>query len=92
MRGDVLDPIDNRNGVGVATLLEDRQINRSLTVDPHNVVLNLVSIFGVAHVLDVDRRLTNDFQRHIVDVVDRVELTVGIDVVIDRPDRHITGW
>ncbi len=41
-----------RNGVGVSTLLEDRKIHRTLTVNPNDAGLDLRSVLGMSYVAD----------------------------------------
>src|ERR1019366_1659935 len=52
----VLDAVDDRNRVGAA-LLENRDIDRTLTIDAHDVLLNLCRVLRVSHVPDEHRRL-----------------------------------
>ena len=60
----VLHAVDDGDGVGIAALLEHRQIDRALAVDAHDVVLDLGGICGVAHVVHQHRRATIGLQRH----------------------------
>ena len=50
MRDRVLDAVHDRNRVGVAALLQHRQIDRRLAVHAHDVVLDLLRVLGVADV------------------------------------------
>ena len=47
--------IDNCNGVRIAALFQHRQVDRTLAVDPHGVVLQRVGVFGDADIRDPDR-------------------------------------
>jgi hypothetical protein len=45
-----LDAVDHRDRVGIAALLEDRQINGRLPVNAHNVVLDLRRVLRLTDV------------------------------------------
>ena len=42
--------VHHRDGIGVAALLEDRQVDRPLAVHAHDVHLNLLRVLGVSDV------------------------------------------
>ncbi len=48
----VADSVDDRDGVAVAALLQDRQIDRALAVDAHDVGLDGVGVLGIANIGD----------------------------------------
>ena len=83
--------IDNGDGVRVATLLQDRQVNGSLAVDAHDVVLQRIGVFGDADIRDPHRVFSGKLDRHTVDIVNLADLAVGVDVVVVLPDLHVAG-
>ena len=66
----VLDPVAHAvhdlNGVAVAALLQDRQVNRLLAVHANDVVLNGRRVFGVPDVAEAQHAVADRLQRHIV--------------------------
>ncbi len=52
-----LDAIHHRDGVGVAALLQHRQVDRALAIHAHDVGLDLLRVLGVADVGDAYGRL-----------------------------------
>src|SRR5271156_1782438 len=82
-RGDgFLDAVDDHDCVGVATLLEDRRVNRFLAVYAHNVVLQVRTVHGLTHVRKEDRFFAFGLERNQIQRVGVSNLSVGIDVVI----------
>ena len=87
----LLDPVDHRDRVRIAALFHHRQIDRGLPVDPDDVGLDFRSILGVADISDQHRPVADRFQRQAVDVVHRLDLAVGVEIVVERPDFHVAG-
>ena len=87
----VLDAVHDRDGVGIAALLQHRQIDRWLAVHAHDIGLNLVRIQRLADVLHQHRRVAHGLQGKAVDFSRVWQLAVGVEVVVNRPDLHITG-
>ncbi len=69
-------PIDHRNRVRIASLLEDRQVDRALPVDSHDVVLQRLRVPSLADVPDAHRRLPHHLERQLIDVRDPVQHAV----------------
>ncbi len=86
-----LDAVDHRDGVDVTALLENRQIDGALSVDAHDVGLDLRGVARLTDVAHHHRRAADGLERQPVDLGDGVELTVGVDVVVERPDDHVPG-
>src|SRR6185437_9393998 len=79
----LLYPVDHGNGVGVAALLEDRQIHGRLAVNAHNVGLNFVGIFGLAHIRHHHRPVVaHALERQVVQILSIGHLSVGVEVVV----------
>ncbi len=70
MLNGVLDTIHNGDGVGVAALLEDRHVDRSLAVDAHQIGLDLLGVLGISDILYSHGGLPDSLQRQPVNVVD----------------------
>src|SRR5579859_7659168 len=89
----VFNALDNGDGVGVAALLENRQIDGALTVNANNVGLDGLRVNGFAHVADKHGRLrlADGLQRHGVDIGCRGRLAVGVEVVVVRANLHVAG-
>ena len=85
------DAIDHGDSIGVATLLQHGQIDRALPIDANYVALNCGGIFGAADIANTDGRLADHFQGKVVDLFERRQLAVGIDVVIERADGHVAS-
>ena len=83
--------VDNRNGVAVAALLQDREVHRALAIDAHDVGLDGTGIFGIADVGHHHLTVAFDLQRQTVDLLRRRQLAVGVDVVVLRADAHIAS-
>ena len=74
----VLDSFHHRNRIGIASLLQDRQIHRRLPIHAHDVGLNRFRVDGFANIADQYRRLPHRFQWHGIDGFCRRCLAVGI--------------
>ena len=59
----ILDSANHRDRVGIASLFEDGQVYRALSVHPHHVVLNLLRAFGLPDIPYRDRRLADGLDR-----------------------------
>jgi len=62
----VPDAVDDSDRVRIATLLQYRKVNRPLSVNPHDVVLQGFGILRDADVADRDHRAAVSFDRDIV--------------------------
>ena len=87
----ILDAIDHGDGVGIAALLENRQVDRRLAVDTHNVGLNRLRVHGLADVANQNGGLADGFEGHAVDGRCRRGLAIRVEIVIKRPDLDITS-
>ena len=87
----VANAVHHGDGVGVAALLENGRIDRPLAVHSHDAGQDLAGIFGIADVADADDGSAHDLERQLVDLFDAGELAVGVDAVVERADRHISG-
>ena len=67
------DTIHDLNGIGVAALLHDREVYRTLAVHADDVVLDLVRILGLTHVADRDPTLADGFDRYAIEFVDFID-------------------
>jgi len=83
------DSIDDGDGVGIATLLENGEIDGALAVDTDQVVLDLGGILGFADVADEDGGISGGLERQAVHIGHIPELAVGIDVVVEVADADI---
>ena len=83
------DSAHDGKGVRLAPLFQHRQIYRRLAVHAHDVVLELRSVPGIAHVRHEHRRIAEGFQRQPFEVIYVVELAVRAEVVIERPGSDI---
>jgi hypothetical protein len=57
--------VHHRNGVRIAALLQHGQIDRSLPVHAHGVVLQRVGVLGDADIGHPHRILAGELDRHI---------------------------
>src|SRR4029077_14894404 len=85
------DAIDHGDGVRVAALFENRQVDRGLAIHAHDVGLNSLGVHGLADVAHQHRGLANGFERHAVNGRCRRRLAIGVEVVLERHDLHVTG-
>jgi hypothetical protein len=90
-RDRLLDAVDDRDRVGVASLFEDGQVDRALPVHADDVRLDRVGVGRVTHVANQDRGAPDGLQRQAVDLVGRGELAVRVEVVVGRADLHVAG-
>ncbi len=88
----VTDAIDDRNGVAVATLFQDRQVHRLLAIDTNQVVLNRGGIFGMPDVGEAQNAIPDGLQRNVIHVFRRGKLAIAIYVVVARTDAHVARW
>ena len=86
-----LDAVNDGDGIGVAALLQNREVNGRLTVHTHDVGLNGVGVHGVADIPDEHGGLADRFQGHAVDELGGRCLAVGIQIVIDGSDFDVAG-
>jgi hypothetical protein len=86
-----LDSIHDRDGVAVAALLQNRNVDRMLSVDAHDVRLNCAGVFGLADIADHHRAQSHRFQRNLVHLFRARHLAVGVDVVVLGADAHVAG-
>ena len=63
------DAIDHGDGVRVAALLEDRQVDGALAIDADDVVLKGLRVLGFPDVGDAHGRLPHHLERRAIDVV-----------------------
>src|SRR6185312_3902619 len=89
MRNGRFDPVHHRDRT--AALLEDGQVYGRLAIHTHDARLNLGGIGGATYIGDEDRGAVHRLQRQLIDLLDVVELAVGIDVVIEAADANIAG-
>ncbi len=87
----ILDALNHRDRIRIATLLQNRQVNRRLAVHANDVGLNRLSIDRFADIAYQHRRLTHRLQWHLVDRGCRRILAIGIEVVVEWPDLHVAG-
>ena len=81
--------VHDGNRVGVAALLHDRNIGRSLPVDAHDVGLNPVSIFRFSYVVHRYPGMSVDLQWNVPQLFHAVDQTVGIDEIVVRSHLHV---
>ena len=84
-----LHAVDDGDGVAVAALLEDRNVDGALAVDADDVVLQRAGVLGLADVGDQDRSVANGLQRHLVHGLGVGKLAVGVDVEVLAADAHV---
>ncbi len=58
-----LDAVDHRDGVDVAALLENGQVDRALAIDPHDAGLDLRGVLGRADVAHHHRGPVDGLER-----------------------------
>src|SRR5579862_4382350 len=75
--------------VFASPLLQHRQIYRRLSVHPHHIVLDLRRVLRLPHVRHQHRRFPHRLERQRVDVLDIVDLAVGVQIVVQSPDLHV---
>ena len=83
--------VNDFDGVRVAALFQNRQIDGPLAVHTHDVVLQGLRVFGFADIGNSNRRLPYHLERHLVDVGDAAQHAVGVDVVIQPPNLNVAG-
>ncbi len=87
----LFDSVDDRDGVAIAALLQDRDVNGFLSVNPHNVGLNRAGVFRLTHVSDQHRAEADALERDLVDLLDFGDLAVGVNVVVAVANAHVAG-
>ncbi len=70
-------------------MLQNGEINRRLPIHTHDIALYLRGIRRLADVGHEHRGIPDRLQREPIDVRQRLDLAIGIQVVIVRPDLHI---
>jgi len=89
LRQHAFDAVDDRDGVGAA-LLENRDVDRTLSVDAHDVLLDLGSVLGVANVAHVNGLLPfPNLDRNVVDIIRVVDHRVAVNEVVLRADLRV---
>src|SRR5215469_4896024 len=83
--------IHHLNGVGVASLLHDGQVDRTLAIDAHHVVLNLIGIFGLADIISGYPRIALGLNGNLPQMVQVADEAVRVDVIVEGADLHVAG-
>ena len=83
--------INHCDGVRVAALLKDRQVDRALAIHAHHVGLNRRRILRLTHIRHSHAGLAHGLDRQCIDGLQIGKLAVGVDVVVVRPNAHIAG-
>ena len=81
--------VHNSDCVGIAALLEDRDVHGFLSIHAHDVVLQKRAVHGFANVGDEYGFLAFRFQRDIVDSLRIRHLRVCVYVVVQRADANV---
>src|ERR1039458_5668549 len=81
--------IHDLDGVAVAALLQDGQIDGLLPVHANDVVLNGRRVFGVPDVSEAKHAVANGLQRHVVHLRDIGQLAVAVNVVVFGADANV---
>ena len=79
--------VHDRNRVCIAALFLDGNVNRLLAIHADDVVLHIGAIHGVSNIRDENRLLTFRFQRNFVQGLRVRDLRIGVNVLVDRPQR-----
>src|SRR5579859_2781641 len=87
----LLNAIDDRDGVGVAALLQNGDVNRALSIDAHDVVLQRSPVDGVTHVRDKHRIFSLGLKWDVIESPCVWDLGVGVKVVISGPNADIAS-
>ena len=87
----VADAIDHGDRVGVAALFQDRHVDRGLAIDADYVGLDLVAVLGLGNIGNADRGLAHHLDRQVVDIRNRGQLAVGVEVVVQIANPRIAG-
>ncbi len=83
------DSVDDRDGVAIAPLLQNRDVHRFLAVNPDDVALNGAGVFRFTDVGDQHRAKAHALERDLVDLLDFWNLAVGVNVVVAVANAHV---
>src|SRR6185312_15193415 len=82
--------VHDGNRIRIPTLLHDRDVSGLLAVYPDNVVLNRVSILGVANIFNRYPRITVGLDGNVIQHAHIRHQAVGIYVIIEWPKLYVT--
>src|SRR5271157_4469090 len=83
------DTIHYRDGVGIAALLHDGNVDGFLAVNSYNVGLNPVSVLRFPHVIHRHPGVSFDLERNLAQLIHVVNQAVGVNEVVVRSHLHI---
>src|SRR5882724_2577376 len=83
-------PCHHLNGIGVSALFQHRQVDRPLSVYANNVVLQCISVLGLAYVGNTDGRLADNLKWRLIHITE-AELAVRVNVVIKSTNLDIAS-
>ena len=83
------DAVHNADCVRSAALLEYRNVDRVLAVNPDNICLQLPRIYGLSDIPNEDGCAGCRLDWHGIDFINHGNLAVGVYVVILRSNTHI---
>ena len=83
--------VDDGDGIAVAALLEDRDVDRALTIDAHDVVLQRAGVHRMADIGDQHGSVAHRLEGHLVHGLGGGKLAVRVNVEVFVPDAHIAS-
>ena len=89
VRGHLPHGIHNCNRIGIASLFHDREINGRLSVHADHIRLDRVGVSSGADVSDRHVGTADRLERNAVDVGHMLDLAVGVNIVVIRPDLGV---
>src|SRR5262249_48752927 len=85
-----LNTVDDCYCVCISALFHDRQIHRSLPINPNDPGLDLESVLGFSDLANENRGLADILERNSLDLFDIGKLAIGIQAVVIRPDLDVS--
>ena len=76
------DAVDDGDGVGVAALLEHRNVDGVLSIDAHDIGLELAAILRIAYVRNHDRCIAYGLERKLVNRIGYGHLAICVNIVV----------